>query len=149
MSRAKRGSLLASRLAWSLLAGIAVAVLAYGSIHGNPNSDKARVATLEGLIKCPACQDLSIAQSNAPSAVALRHEVSGFVARGWSDGRIESWVTARYGAAALLVPTSAGGGEALYLLPVALVGLGVGGLGWYLWRRRPGARAPAGGRSAA
>ncbi len=149
--RRGRRSLLATRSAWALLAALAVAFLAFGSVHGNPDSPKARISSLDGIIKCPACEDLSIAQSNAPSAVTLRHEVARFVDEGWSDARVESWVTNRYGAAALLVPSSAGAGETLYLVPVGLVGLAVAGLGWYLWRRRPsaGARGTADGGSAA
>lgn len=130
----QRGGWLASRAAWAVLSAVAVTVLAYGSIHGSPSSKAARAGQLDTLIKCPACEDLSIAQSDAPSSVTLRHEVAHFVDEGWSDGRIESWVTDRYGAGALLVPQ--GESAALYVLPVAAAGLGVAGLGWYMWRRR-------------
>lgn len=141
MSGTERRRPLASRAAWLLLAAVAIAFLAYGSWHTSPSSAKARIASLDSLIKCPACEDLSIAQSDAPSSVTLRHEVARFVDKGWSDARIESWVTARYGSDALLIPQSSGDSAVLYLVPIGLVGLAVAGLGWYLWRRRPG---PAG-----
>lgn len=128
----------ASRVAWAVLAAIAVAVLAYGSFHSSPSGNAARAAQLDTVIKCPSCEDLSIAQSDAPSAVTLRHEVAGFVAKGWSNARIEAWVTARYGSDGLLIPSSSGASEMLYIVPVALVGAAVAGLGWYMWRRRPG-----------
>lgn len=137
MSPNRRRKPLSSRAAWALLGAVAIAVLAYGSSHPSQGSQKARVSSLDSLIKCPACQDLSIAQSDAPSSVTLRHEVARFVRAGWSNARIESWVTARYGSTALLVPQSSSDSTILYLVPVALVGLGVAGLGWYLWRRRP------------
>ncbi len=128
----------ASRAAWLALATLAVAFLAFGSVHNVP-SFAARTARLDSVIKCPACEDLSIAQSDAPSAAALKRRVAGFVRAGWSDARIESWVTARFGLSALLVPQQSGVSETLYLVPVAVVGLSVAGLGWFLWRRRAGA----------
>jgi cytochrome c-type biogenesis protein CcmH/NrfF len=126
-----------SRAAWLVLVIVAVAVLAIGSIH-NTSGTAAREAQLDSLIKCPACEDLSIAQSDAPSAVALRHRVSTFVLQGWSDARVEAWITGRYGSDALLVPPTSGASETLYVVPVAAVGIAAAGLGWYLWRRRPG-----------
>jgi hypothetical protein len=37
---------------------------------------------LETLVKCPACDDLSVAQSNATSAIAVRHDIARDVHRG-------------------------------------------------------------------
>jgi len=128
-----------SRTAWLFIAVIAVAVLAIGSSHGGGSNVKAREAQLDSLIKCPACQDLSIAQSDAPSSMALRRRVAGFVKQAWSNARIEAWVTGRYGTDALLVPPSSGANATLYIVPVAAIGLAVAGLGWYLWSRRPAA----------
>ncbi len=126
----------ASQAAWLVLAVVAVSALTFGSIHDNPSSDAARVSQLDSIIKCPACEDLSIAQSDAPSAVALRHRVSTFVSQDWSNARIEAWVTDRYGSNALLVPPTSGLSETLYVVPVVAIGVAVVGLGWYLWRRR-------------
>lgn len=131
-----------SRAAWLVLAAVAIGVLAYGSVHGAGSIAAARTAQLDSVIKCPACEDLSIAQSDAPSAVALRRRVSQFVARGWSNARIESWVVDRYGSNSLLVPPSGGVNDTLYVVPVAAVGLAALGLGWYLWRRRSAASGP-------
>jgi cytochrome c-type biogenesis protein CcmH len=139
-----RGRWLASRAAWLVLAAIAVTVLAIGSIHGSGTGAAARTAQLDAVIKCPACEDLSIAQSDAPSAVALRRRVASFVASGWSDARIESWVTARYGTNALLVPPAGGVNDTLYVVPVAAVGLAAAGLAWHLWRRRQALQAVGG-----
>lgn len=128
----------ASRAAWLVLVVVAVSLLTFGSIHGNPSSNAARISQLDSVIKCPACEDLSIAQSDAPSAVALRHRVSVFVSQDWSNAHIEAWVTDRYGSNALLVPPTSGLSETLYVVPVVAIGLAVAGLSWYLWRRRPG-----------
>ena len=49
---------------------------------------QARIAHLETLVKCPACEDLSVAQSNATSAIAVRHEIARRVRAGESDNQI-------------------------------------------------------------
>lgn len=126
----------ASRPAWIVLGLVAVGALAVGSVHPAVSSAAARRAALDAVIKCPACEDLSIAQSDAPSAVSLRREVATFVADGWSNGRIESWVTARFGPSALLVPQSSGVSGVLFFVPVALIAIAAVLLGRYLWRRR-------------
>lgn len=126
----------ASPASWIVLGIVAVVLLILGSIHPAFSSRTARTSALDSVIKCPQCDDLSIAESNAPSSLQLRHRVEGFVAAGWSNERIESWVTARYGSGALLLPPDGGASETLYLLPVAFVVLAAGALGWYLWRRR-------------
>lgn len=126
-----------------LLAVVAVALLTVGSVRAAKSPEAARTSALESLIKCPQCDDLSIAESDAPSSVQLRHRVATFVAAGWSNGRIESWVTARYGSNALLLPPAGGANETLYVLPAALVALAAAGLAWYLWRRRSLARHEA------
>lgn len=133
----RRGSWWSSRSAWVVLAVVAVVVFAVGSFDGHGTANSAREAQLDSIIKCPACQDLSIAQSDDPSSMALRQRVAGFVKNGWSDARIESWVTSRYGSDALLLPPSSGADETLYVVPVAAIGIAIFGLGWYFWRRKP------------
>ncbi len=126
----------ASRWAWAFLCAVAIGVLAFGSVHEPKSSTLARESRLDSIIKCPACDDLSIAQSAAPSAVDLRHRVDSFVREGWSDARIESWVTARFGSDSLLVPPTGGLTSALYIVPLGALALALCGLGWYFWRRR-------------
>lgn len=148
-ARRNLGDLVSSRPAWVLLLGLAVAFFVVGSIHPPRSSAAARVARLESVIKCPSCDDLSIAQSDAAGAVALRERVEQFVADGWSDARVESWVVDRYGSDSLLLPPTSGVSAALYLVPLAALALAGGALATYLWRRRTGAdgRASPGGAS--
>ncbi|MGH9297359.1 MAG: cytochrome c-type biogenesis protein [Acidimicrobiales bacterium] len=143
--RSRRGTAWwATKVAWLVLAAIAVTVLAIGSSHSNGTTNSARISHLDSIIKCPSCEDLSIAQSDAPSAVTLRREVASWVHGGWSDARISERITSRYGSGALLLPSSKGVNAVLFVVPVGLIGIGVAGLGWYLWRRRPAAaRAPS------
>ncbi len=139
---------LTSRIAWACLAVTAAALLVVGSIHPPPTTAAGRIAHLDSVIKCPACEDLSLAQSDAPSAVTLRHEVASWVGKGWSDARVEQAVVARYGQAGLLLPQSSGAATALYVVPLALVGGGAAGVGLFLWRRRRIGRAAGSSRGA-
>lgn len=139
--------LLSSRVAWSVLLVIAVALLAVGSINPPSSSAAARISRLDSIIKCPACEDLSIAQSAAPSAVALRVEVAGWVHRGWSNQRIEQAVVDDYGPGGLLLPPASGIDGALYFVPLGAIASAAVALGSFFWRRqrrlaaaRPGAR---------
>jgi cytochrome c-type biogenesis protein CcmH/NrfF len=138
------GARLTSRAAWAFLAAAAVALLIIGSIHPPPTSAQARISRLDSLIRCPACEDLSLAQSDAPSSVTLRREVAAWVHEGWSDGRIEQAVVARYGQGGLLLPASSGADAALYVVPLAVAAAAAGGVGLLLWRRRRGRRSPHG-----
>lgn len=130
------GAAARSRGAWIVLALVAAGLLAFGSIHPGATTDAARVAHLETVLKCPSCEDLSIAQSDAPSSLALRARVRRWVADGWSDSRIESAVVASYGESELLVPEPGGVSTTLYVLPVALIVIAAGALSLHLWGRR-------------
>ncbi len=127
---------LASRPAWVLVAILAVSALGIGSVHPAGPSSAARIAYLDSIIKCPSCIDLSIAQSDAAVAVALRAEVAAWVHQGLSDARIEQLVVARFGERVLLVPTGSSADLLLWVVPIAVVGGGGVLLAVYLWRRR-------------
>ena len=102
-----------------------VAVVGFAVLSAPPASNAAsRVAHLETLVKCPSCQDLSVAQSTASSALAVRHQIATLVARGQSDSQILTTIEAAYGPSILLSPSTAGLGVVLWLLPSAVfVGL--------------------------
>jgi cytochrome c-type biogenesis protein CcmH len=80
-----------------------------------------RVAHLESLVKCPSCEDLSVAQSNATTAVAVRHEISADVAAGMSDNRILTSIEDAYGPSILLSPPTSGLGALLWIAPLGVV----------------------------
>jgi cytochrome c-type biogenesis protein CcmH len=128
--------LLSSRIAWALLLVITVVLLVIGSISPPVSSGAARISRLDSIIKCPACEDLSIAESDAPTSVTLRNEVAAWVHDGWSDQRIEQEVVARYGPAGLLLPSATGVDAALYFIPLGAIGVAVVSMSWFLWRRQ-------------
>jgi cytochrome c-type biogenesis protein CcmH len=85
-----------------------------------------RIAHLETLVKCPACEDLSVAQSNATSSIAVRDDIARRVREGESDNKILTSLEATYGTSILLSPSTSGLGFLLWLVPfAALVALAV------------------------
>jgi cytochrome c-type biogenesis protein CcmH len=130
---------LASPAAWGMLAVVVAAALVVGSVHPGPAGQAARIARLDSIIKCPSCEDLSIAQSEALTALALRSFVAAGVASGESDSQIEDAVVARYGPGILLQPRN----PLVWVLPsVGTVAAAVL-VGAVMWRRRRGATGPA------
>jgi cytochrome c-type biogenesis protein CcmH len=117
-----------------VLAVVAVVALAWASAPSTSGPAQ-RVAHLENLVKCPSCQDLSVAQSTSSSALAVRHQIVTLVAQGESDTQILTTIEASYGPSILLSPSTSGVGTLLWLLPTAVfVGLVVTGV--VLRRRR-------------
>jgi cytochrome c-type biogenesis protein CcmH len=95
-----------------LVVGAAVLVRPSGS------SEAARIAHLETLVRCPSCDDLSVAVSDATSAIAVRHEISTKVHEGRSDDEILTSLEAAYGTSILLSPPTSGLGVLLWIVPL-------------------------------
>ncbi len=85
------------------------------------SSQSARISHLESLVRCPSCDDLSVAQSNATSALAVRHEITQKVKAGKSDNAILTSLEDAYGTSILLSPSTSGLGVLLWVGPVLVV----------------------------
>src|ERR1700683_3276827 len=111
---------------WTLLGVVLVGALIIGSgaLSGPPPTASQRASAIESVIRCPSCEDLSVAQSSASTAVAVRATVTHLVAEGWTDQQIEQFLVARYGASIILDPPARGVTLAVWLLPI-LGGLAV------------------------
>jgi cytochrome c-type biogenesis protein CcmH len=109
----------------ALVAVAAVAVI----LNPDGSGQTARIAHLESLVRCPACHDLSVAESNATSAIAVRNEITAAVKAGRSDNQILTSLEDSYGTSILLSPPTSGLGVLLWLVPslglVLLVGSAV------------------------
>jgi cytochrome c-type biogenesis protein CcmH len=127
---------LATRPAWVVLGLVALALLAYGSVHGSPQPGAARISYLESVIKCPNCDDLTIGQSSSQPATELRSKVVGWVEAGRSNAWIEQQVVAHYGSTELLDPPVSGLDALVWLVPLVAVVVAAGGLTWFLLLRR-------------
>ena len=99
---------------------IAVAALAI-ALHPQNSGASARITHLESLVRCPSCEDLSVGQSNATSALAVRHEIATKVHEGQSDNQILTSLESVYGTSILLSPPTSGLGALLWIVPVLVV----------------------------
>ena len=107
---------------FSLWAGALVVVLALVLVTTpSAPSAQSRIVHLESLVKCPSCENLSVAQSNATSSVAVRDEIRHRVLAGESDNQILTSLEATYGTSILLSPSTSGLGAVLWLAPLVLV----------------------------
>lgn len=105
---------------WTLLGVALVAALVVGSgvLSSSPPTAAQRASAIESVIRCPSCEDLSVATSSAPTAVAVRDTVRQQVAAGRTDQQIEAYLVARYGSAIVLDPPARGWSLLVWLLPL-------------------------------
>jgi cytochrome c-type biogenesis protein CcmH len=101
---------------------------------GAPVTDQAEVtrrarSISEGL-RCPVCQGLSAADSQAESAIAMRTRAEDLVAAGYSDAQINAYFVKNYGEWVLLEPPRAGRHWFIWLGPLVLLGLGALVVAW-------------------
>ncbi len=113
---------------WTVLGVVVLAALVVGSgvLSSSPPTPAQRAASIESVVRCPTCEDLSVAQSSAPTAVAVRAAVAQQIAAGRSDQQIEAYLVDRYGSSIVLDPPARGWSLLVWLFPLAggLVALG-------------------------
>jgi cytochrome c-type biogenesis protein CcmH len=113
-----------SRVPGGAIALVVVAAIALligsGAFDRGPVTADQRIAHLESVVKCPACEDISVAQSTAPSALAVRNQIVAMVHAGRSDDEVTSALVAQYGSTVLLLPPATGATAILWILPLAL-----------------------------
>jgi cytochrome c-type biogenesis protein CcmH/NrfF len=106
---------------WLWVGALVVVVALAVAIAPSAPSSVSRIDHLEGLVRCPACDDLSVAVSNATSAIAVRHEIARDVHRGQSDNHILTSLEATYGPSILLSPPTSGLGILLWAVPLGVL----------------------------
>jgi cytochrome c-type biogenesis protein CcmH len=122
--------------AWGFLGVALVVALSVGAYRPSQSSAAQRVAAIEADLRCPSCQDISVADSSAATARAIRSLVATRVSEGQSSAQIESFLESRYGVGILLRPPTSGLSAAVWILPLVAVAAGILGLGAFFWRRR-------------
>lgn len=86
---------------------------------------EARVQRLGKLLRCAVCQGVSIADSPASMARAQLDKVRELVAENKTDDEIFDYFVERYGEWALMEPRKSGVTLGLWVLPVAMLVIGV------------------------
>lgn len=102
---------------------VALIVILAAAGAGTGSQDE-RARMLEGQLRCPTCQGLSIADSPATSATQMRALVREQLAAGASDDAVRAFFVARYGRWILLDPPVSGVDLALWFVPAAAIGIG-------------------------
>ncbi len=94
-----------------------------------------RAAALESLVRCPSCIDVSVADSDESTAIAVRHEIVRQFQHGRTSSQIEQTLVAQYGPTILLEPPDSGGFALIWIIPIVLGVAALGGVGILFWRR--------------
>jgi cytochrome c-type biogenesis protein CcmH/NrfF len=112
---------------------VAVAlVIGSGALSGKPQTPAQRAAAIEAVVRCPSCIDVSVANSEETTALAVRHEIQRQVAQGRSTGQIEQTLVDQYGQTILLEPP---GFPFIWIVPIMLGAGALGVIGVLFWRR--------------
>ena len=128
---------------WAVMAVVLVVALSVGVTEDRPpRTENDRVEAIASEVRCPTCESLSAAESDAPAAQAVRDEIRDRLRDGQSEAEILGFLASRYGDDILLRPEASGVAGLVWVLPVAAVLLALGGLAWKLRRRSVPTSAP-------
>lgn len=97
----------------------------------NDPAKEARAKALMEELRCLVCQGQSIADSDAPLAGDMRHEVRSKIAAGESPDQIKTWLVARYGNWVTYDPPFDAATALLWLGPLLFLAIG----GWLAFGR--------------
>jgi cytochrome c-type biogenesis protein CcmH len=114
---------------------VAVALVVVLWPHGS-TTPAVRARNLETQLKCPECQGLSVADSQAPTSRAIRADIKRRIAAGQSDAHIRQVYVDKYGEDILLAPRGSGISLLVWVLPVVVLALGGLGIVYALRRSR-------------
>jgi cytochrome c-type biogenesis protein CcmH len=105
---------------------------------------EAEAAALMATLRCLKCQSQSIADSDAPMAGDMRHQVRSRILAGESPAEIRVWLIARYGDYVSYEPTVSATTWPLFAIPVLVILIGAGVLLRRLGKRRSDANVDGG-----
>ena len=97
---------------------------------------EAEAQALMETLRCLKCQSQSIADSDAPMAGDMRHQVRTRIAAGEDPEAVRAWLVERYGDYVSYKPTVSSTTWPLFAIPLVLLVL----VGLILWRRLGRAR---------
>jgi cytochrome c-type biogenesis protein CcmH len=124
------------------LAALAVLAVTTGTAPAAP--PKTSLTDVEPDVMCVSCRE-SLAVAQSPQAYAERAFIRTLIAQGYDKRQIEQALVAQYGPAVLGKPPAHGFNLTVYVLPPAILLLGIATLALTLprWRRQAASRRRA------
>ena len=123
------------QVALPLLVLAVALVIGAGAFSSAPETAAQRAAAIEAGVRCPSCTDVSVADSDATTAIAVRHQIQSLVDAGRSTEAIDQVLVSEYGQTILLVPPDTGGIPLIYVVPLVLGAGALATVGILFWRR--------------
>jgi cytochrome c-type biogenesis protein CcmH/NrfF len=120
------------RMGLPLVVLVVALVIGSGVFSGQPQTNAQRASAIASVVRCPSCIDVSVAQSEETTALAVRHEIERLVAHGRSTAEIKATLVSQYGQTILLEPP---GFALTWIVPIVLGAAAVGVIGVLFWRR--------------
>jgi formate-dependent nitrite reductase complex subunit NrfG len=120
------------RIALPLVVLAVALVIGSGVLSSKPQTTTQRADSIESVVRCPSCIDVSVAQSEESTAIAVRHEIERLVADGRSTDQIKAKLVSQYGPTILLEPS---GFPIVWVVPIVLGAGALGIIGVLFWRR--------------
>ena len=124
-----------AQVALPLLVLVVALVIGAGVFSSTPETAAQRAAAIETGVRCPSCTDVSVADSDATTAVAVRHQIQSMVDAGRSTAAIDQVLVSEYGQTILLVPPDTAGVPLIYVVPLVLGAGTLVTVGILFWRR--------------
>lgn len=118
------------------VAVVAVSVALASTRYGGARTLEERTTAIAAQLRCPVCDNLSVADSPSRLAGAMREEIGAQLAAGRTDEQVRAFFVERYGEWMLLDPPRRGLNLVPFLFPI--VAVAVGAATWIaVVRRRP------------
>ncbi|MGH2654974.1 MAG: cytochrome c-type biogenesis protein [Actinomycetota bacterium] len=134
LPRGSLGAALAVILAAAV--GLGAVVVASTAEPPGPLTIEERVHRIASGLRCPVCQNLSVADSPSRLAGEMREAIGDRLRAGQSPAEIRAYFVDRYGEWILLSPRGQGLGLLPWLAPAAALAVGALAVGVVLMRRR-------------
>lgn len=132
------------RFSWLVMGLVLLGALLVGlQPDDTPRTTEERVFAVAQGYKCPTCRSQSVADSEAPSAKAIKAEIARRLGAGESEQDIRDYLVSRFGEEIVLTPSSSGVTGLVWVIPVVAVALAAGGLflAFRRWQVRPSVAA--------
>ena len=100
-----------------------------------------RTDNLAGILRCPVCQGLSVADSREGASLAMRERIREMIAAGYTDDQVIDYFIDRYGEGIVLLPGDRH--RLVWLGPIVMFVLGSGMVLYRVRQRQSDAAAPA------